>query len=146
MPITITRPDTTALAGFEVSLCQAGKAGDPLTDEDRLWPGLMRRAAQAHLGLWKLDALADTVDLLMSELVTNALQHGEGAVGVRVWRTGTQLCIEVGCASTYTPRPTEAGPLDENGRGLYLVGALADGWGVTASGTWCVLTLDRSGS
>ncbi|MGW4030674.1 ATP-binding protein [Streptomyces sp. NPDC004838] len=143
MPMTATPPDSTAMAGFEVRLCRSGKPGDPLTDADRLWPALMRRVGQAHLRLWGLDGLADTAELLISELVTNEFEHGEGAVGVRLWRTDAHLCIEVGSDSMRVPQTRRAGPLDENGRGLHLVAACSDGWGVTpdGTGTWCALTL-----
>ncbi|MGW1280259.1 ATP-binding protein [Streptomyces tsukubensis] len=143
MCTTTLEPETPSTAGFEVRLNRSGKAGDPLTDEDRLWPGLMRYAAQAHTRLWRLDHLADAVDLIVSELVTNALVHGEGAVDIRMWRTDKRLFVEVGSASPRVPRMRESGPLDENGRGLHLVAVLADGWGVTAGGAWCALRVDR---
>ncbi|MFF0446668.1 ATP-binding protein [Streptomyces sp. NPDC004609] len=141
MPMTVTRPETESVAGFDVSLGRDGKQGEPLTDGDRLWPALMRRVVRAHMSLWGLGALAGTAELLMSELVTNALEHGHGTVGVRVWRTETQLCAEVLSAGPRTARVREAGPYDESGRGLQLVAALADGWGVSADGVWCALAI-----
>ncbi|MFI6285036.1 ATP-binding protein [Streptomyces sp. NPDC051018] len=140
--MAVTRPEETGSgSGFDVTLGRDGKQGEPLTDGDRLWPALMRRVVRAHMGLWGLGTLADTVELLMSELVTNALEHGHGAVGVRVWRTETRLWAEVRSAGPQTVVPREAGPYDESGRGLLLVSALADGWGVSGDGVWCALAI-----
>ncbi|MFH8614949.1 ATP-binding protein [Streptomyces sp. NPDC017979] len=136
----------TSPVGFDVTLSRSGKAGEPLSDEDRLWPGLMRHAARAHATLWRLDHLVDTVDVLVSELVTNALQHGEGSVEVHLWRTGSRLLIEVGSVSPCVPRVRDASPYDENGRGMFLVTLLADEWGVTPGGAWCALRLDGGGA
>ncbi|MEU9609004.1 ATP-binding protein [Streptomyces sp. NPDC048057] len=106
----------------------------------------MRHAARAHASLWRLDHLADTVDLLVSELVTNALQHGEGAVDVRLSRSDGRLYFEAGSASPCVPRVRDASPYDENGRGMFLVTLLADEWGVTPGGAWCALRLDGGGA
>ncbi|MEU5977880.1 ATP-binding protein [Streptomyces sp. NPDC047315] len=146
MPLTTKCPGSTPVAGFDMKLNRSTKAGEPLSDEDRLWPGLMRHAARAHATLWRLDHLVDTVDVLVSELVTNALQHGEGSVEVHLWRTDSRLLIEVGSASPRVPRVRDASPYDENGRGMHLVALLADGWGVTAGGAWCALRLDGGGA
>ncbi|MFI1014294.1 ATP-binding protein [Streptomyces sp. NPDC020965] len=84
-------------------------------------------------------------DLLISELVTNGLQYGRAeVVGVRLWRTGTYVGIEViSGGGAQVPCPREAGRYDEGGRGLRLVGVLADAWGVTPDGarTWCLLAI-----
>ncbi|MFI1825114.1 ATP-binding protein [Streptomyces sp. NPDC020412] len=146
MPITAKCPGSTPVAGFDMQLKRSTKAGEPLSDEDRLWPGLMRHAARAHASLWRLDHLADTVDLLVSELVTNALQHGEGAVDVRLARSDGRLYFEAGSASPCVPRVRDASPYDENGRGMFLVTLLADEWGVTPGGAWCALRLDGAGA
>ncbi|MGW4201825.1 ATP-binding protein [Streptomyces sp. NPDC004726] len=148
MPMIDSRPDEHAsrvITGFEVSLHRAAKPGVPLADGDRLWPSLMRRVGRAHLHHWGLGYWAETVELLLSELVTNGLEHGYGStVDIRLWRTEAHLRIEVDSGGPYAPPVNDADPLDEGGRGLHLVGALADGWGVTADGTWCVLAIDGS--
>ncbi|MFF8959057.1 ATP-binding protein [Streptomyces sp. NPDC014894] len=134
-----------AVAGFEVRVARTSGCGESMSAQDRTWPGLMRRAGRAHLGIWGLEGLADTVELLMSELVTNGFQHGSGdTVGVRLWRTETYLCVEVSSGGGEgTPCPREAGPLEESGRGLGLVAVLADAWGATPDGarTWCLLAV-----
>ncbi|MEO3972472.1 ATP-binding protein [Streptomyces sp. CAU 1734] len=137
--------------GFEVSLTRSGRAGDSPTEQERSWPCRMRRLARLRLRHWGVEELAETVDVLISELVTNAVRHGHGrTVTTRLTRTATYLCVEVvtgagdpGCR----PRARVAGPDDEGGRGLFLVNALADVWGVGADGstTWCVLAVVPGG-
>ncbi|MGW4033328.1 ATP-binding protein [Streptomyces sp. NPDC004838] len=121
-----------------------------MTAEDRLRPGQVRRSGRAHLVRWGLAACGDAVDLCLSELVANAVEHGQGDIGVRMWRTSSQLHIEVisdgACAQ---PCPGSADPTEESGRGLLLVAAYADSWGIAADGSrtraWCALGIDRSG-
>jgi anti-sigma regulatory factor (Ser/Thr protein kinase) len=90
------------------------------------------------------DGQVDTVRLLVSELVTNAVRHGDSSEAVEVhahWNA--EVRIEVSDhGGGFTPKP-RFGRLDEpGGFGLYLVGQLADQWGVeTTDGTtvWFVL-------
>jgi serine phosphatase RsbU (regulator of sigma subunit)/anti-sigma regulatory factor (Ser/Thr protein kinase) len=89
---------------------------------------------------WGLDELADTTQLLVSELVTNALRYATGQITVRLVREGTLVC-EVLDDSAAVPRLRHAGSDDETGRGLHVVSQLAQRWGTrrTASGkvVWC---------
>ncbi len=75
----------------------------------------------------------DVVALLVSELATNAMLHGEGQVKVRVLARRAGVRVEVGDASSQRPsRPVPS--LDaEGGRGIALVEALASAWGVESS-------------
>jgi anti-sigma regulatory factor (Ser/Thr protein kinase) len=103
----------------------------------------MRRIVRAKLRAWHRDAFIDSAELLVTELTTNALQYGQAAdVGVRLVLTATHIGIEVDDGTPCPPCPRAADPLDENGRGLPLVAALSDAWGVSPDGTrtWCTLT------
>jgi anti-sigma regulatory factor (Ser/Thr protein kinase) len=71
----------------------------------------------------------DTVALLVSEVATNALVHGEGRVRVRVRPTASGLRVEVHDGSHVLPSRRRATPMDEGGRGIALVEALSSGWG-----------------
>lgn len=74
-----------------------------------------------------------TAALLLSELVTNALRHGSPPgreIAVTLERTAGLLRLEVEDAGDYLPRPRTPDLEDECGRGLTLVAALADDWGV----------------
>ncbi|WP_435853165.1 PAS domain S-box protein [Streptomyces murinus] len=97
------------------------------------------------LASWECPAPADDALLLLSETLTNAVQHAEGPVGLRLCRTATDLTVEVSDRSPHLPQPRHAAGDDEHGRGLFLVRTLADGWGVrpTDEGktTWFTLKL-----
>ncbi|MEF9885141.1 SpoIIE family protein phosphatase [Streptomyces sp. P9-A4] len=90
--------------------------------------GRARELARAQLGAWGLEALVDTVELLVSELVTNALRYGEGEIRLRLLRDRTLVC-EVWDAGLVQPRRRRAKDTDEGGRGLQLVGLLSSSWG-----------------
>ncbi|WP_406399886.1 PAS domain-containing SpoIIE family protein phosphatase/ATP-binding protein [Streptomyces sp. NBC_00879] len=90
--------------------------------------GRARELARAQLVTWDLEALVDTVELLVSELVTNALRYGEGEIRLRLLRDRTLVC-EVWDAGLVQPRRRRARDTDEGGRGLQLVGLLSAAWG-----------------
>jgi anti-sigma regulatory factor (Ser/Thr protein kinase) len=98
--------------------------------------------AQPHI---TEDAI-ETAILLTSELVTNALTHGESPVTVAVSWSGGQLRIEVHDRSGQLPAPwpVHMAPDDETGRGLLLVDTLATDWGFyrTPGGKAVYFTLD----
>ncbi|MGK5629271.1 SpoIIE family protein phosphatase [Streptomyces sp. URMC 123] len=87
-----------------------------------------RELARAQLVTWGLDALVDTTELLVSELVTNALRYGEGEIRLRLLLDRTLVC-EVWDGGYVQPRRRRARDTDEGGRGLQLVGLLSSAWG-----------------
>ncbi|MFF2523420.1 ATP-binding SpoIIE family protein phosphatase [Streptomyces liangshanensis] len=97
-----------------------------------------------RLRSWGLGHLADTAQLVVSELVTNALRYGTGTVRLRLIRHHSLVC-EVSDADTSTPRLRRPRGLSESGWGLLLVSSLADRWGsrLTADGkiVWAELEL-----
>jgi serine/threonine-protein kinase RsbW len=110
----------------------------------RRWPGSRRTVPRvrgefaAVLGAWGLAKIEDTALLVMSELVTNAVQHARSPRGRLIetrWRRlarGAGVRIEVHDANEGLPVPRRAGEGDESGRGLVLVDALTGGqWGVS---------------
>lgn len=111
-----------------------------------------RDALRHQLVAWRVDGeTADTAVLLLSELVSNAMA-AKTAPGreVRVCfeLNGPELCLAVEDASDENPRPRTAGPDDESGRGLALVAALADSWGVAprigvGKSVWAALLLPQ---
>ncbi|MFE9559047.1 ATP-binding protein [Streptomyces sp. NPDC006703] len=112
-----------------------------LADEDRRWPEQFRHQSRGLLRRWKLEGLADRVDTVLTELVSNAVVHGGGpAIGFRLTLAEAGLLIEVADRSTELAHIVNADPDDENGRGLLLVEAFADAWGTRprsdAGGKW----------
>ncbi|MEU8763278.1 SpoIIE family protein phosphatase [Streptomyces sp. NPDC048659] len=90
--------------------------------------GQVREAASARLRAWGLDELVFTTELVLSELVTNAIRYAGGPVEVRLIRAGRLIC-EVSDPSATHPRMRRAQATDEGGRGLYLVAQLTTRWG-----------------
>ncbi|APE23690.1 MULTISPECIES: SpoIIE family protein phosphatase [Streptomyces] len=90
--------------------------------------GRARELARTQLKAWDLEPLVDTVELLVSELVTNALRYGEGEIRLRLLRDRTLVC-EVWDSGLVQPRRRRAKDTDEGGRGLQLVGLLSSSWG-----------------
>ncbi|MFF6789700.1 SpoIIE family protein phosphatase [Streptomyces filamentosus] len=93
-------------------------------------PGRARRLARRALARWDLEELTDSVELLISEVVTNAVRYAERPVTLRLLRTDVLRC-EVGDDSPQLPRQRRARETDEGGRGLFLVNRLARRWGAT---------------
>ncbi|WP_369243617.1 ATP-binding protein [Streptomyces sp. R41] len=87
-----------------------------------------RRAVRRTLDNWALDHLADTAELLVSELVGNALLHACGPVSLTVVRRQV-ICCQVRDGSRELPYLRSAQADDEFGRGLHLVDLMASSWG-----------------
>ncbi len=89
---------------------------------------------------WGLDDLIPTTELLVSELVTNAVRYAQGKIGLRLILEGGLVC-EVLDNSAALPRVRHPGEEDERGRGLQVVSQMAQRWGArrTLSGkvVWC---------
>lgn len=109
-----------------------------------------RRAVRAQLARWELDGVADLAALLVSELVTNALRHATGPVGVCLTRpTGRSgvLLVEVSDPVPEPPHERVARPDDEGGRGLQLLARSSRRWGHRSGPhgktVWCELVVPR---
>ncbi|MFE9448560.1 SpoIIE family protein phosphatase [Streptomyces sp. NPDC006739] len=93
-----------------------------------------RRLVAAQLSRWGLSHAVDTARLLVSEVVTNAVQHSGGErIGLRLVRTDA-LLFEVTDDEPALPAMLAVGPYDESGRGLRVVSRLAREWGASATG------------
>jgi anti-sigma regulatory factor (Ser/Thr protein kinase) len=109
---------------------------------------------------WGLSSITDTIELLVSELTTNAVQamagqDGQPAIRLRLLSDNTRVRIEVWDADPRPPAPKDPGAdgmpdLDaEGGRGLFLVAALSARWNWTPTReptgkvTWCELDIER---
>ncbi|MFJ2749062.1 SpoIIE family protein phosphatase [Streptomyces sp. NPDC087297] len=99
-------------------------------DPEETAPGRARRFARRALTRWGLEELSDSLELLVSEVVTNAVRYAERPVTLRLLRTDVLRC-EVGDDSPQLPRQRRARDTDEGGRGLFLVNRVARRWGAT---------------
>ncbi|MEW2528994.1 SpoIIE family protein phosphatase [Streptomyces sp. NPDC047071] len=120
--------DDIALLMARVQGLPAEHVGDWTLPREPRSVGHARELACARLREWGLDALVDTAELLVSELVTNALRYGEGEIRLRLLLDRTLVC-EVWDAGLVQPRRRRARDTDEGGRGLQLVGLLSAAWG-----------------
>ncbi|MFK4097886.1 ATP-binding protein [Streptomyces anthocyanicus] len=122
-----------------------------------------RSLVRRTLGEWRLDSVGDIAALLVSELVTNALRHATGPIGVRLVRSPAPaapaapaaggdgadgvLLVEVSDPLPDPPRERVARPDDEDGRGLQLVASAARRWGTrpgeAGKTVWFELALPR---
>ncbi|MFJ3722716.1 ATP-binding protein [Streptomyces sp. NPDC090045] len=81
-----------------------------------------------QLAHWDLDDLVTATELIVSELVTNAVRYARGPIRLRLLRSDSLVC-EVSDGSLTTPHVRRAAETDEGGRGLQLVSALSHRWG-----------------
>jgi len=87
-----------------------------------------RAQASRQLAAWGLEDAAFVTELVVSELVTNAIRYGAVPIGLRLIRDRTLIC-EVSDASNTAPHLRRARTYDEGGRGLHMVAQLTQGWG-----------------
>ncbi|CUW26143.1 Phosphoserine phosphatase RsbU [Streptomyces reticuli] len=89
---------------------------------------VFRQAATERLTAWGLAETAFVTELVVSELVTNAIRYGEPPIRLRLIRDRALIC-EVSDASSTSPHLRRAHAYDEGGRGLLLVAQLTQRWG-----------------
>ncbi|GAA3054341.1 SpoIIE family protein phosphatase [Streptomyces glomeratus] len=120
--------DDIALLMARVQGLPAESVGDWTLPREPRSVGRAREYTRGQLLSWDLEPLVDTTELLVSELVTNALRYGEGEIRLRLLLDRTLVC-EVWDAGLVQPRRRRARDTDEGGRGLQLVGLLSAAWG-----------------
>ncbi|GAA4789333.1 MULTISPECIES: ATP-binding protein [Streptomyces] len=121
--------------------------------------GQARRFVADTLDAWSLTALGADMELVVTELVSNAVRHGLGtdaaATDFPVWlglfRHPGHLVCAVADPSPAPPRPREAGECATGGRGLALIGALSEAWSWCPTAphgktVWASLPLPRTGA
>ncbi|MFJ4799474.1 SpoIIE family protein phosphatase [Streptomyces murinus] len=90
--------------------------------------GPVRAECAATLEAWGLGDVGYTAELILSELITNAVRYGSPPIRVRLLHDRGLIC-EVADGSSTAPHPRRAAATDEGGRGLFLVAQLASRWG-----------------
>jgi PAS domain S-box-containing protein len=87
-----------------------------------------RKRAADQLMEWGLEGLVFTTELVVSELVTNAIRYAAGPIQLRLIQDTALIC-EVSDTSSTAPHLRRARTFDEGGRGLMLVAQLTQRWG-----------------
>ncbi len=111
---------TCALHAEQVALMEI--SDDPAVVADA------RRWATRQLAAWGLAEMSHVTELVVSELVTNAMRHGTPPIQLRLIKNDALIC-EVADSSSTSPHLRRARSLDEGGRGLLLVAQLTQRWG-----------------
>lgn len=94
-----------------------------------------RSLVQRQLTVWGLEEAGFVTELVVSELVTNAIRYAEGPIHLRVIRDRHALICEVSDTTTTAPHLRYARTGDEGGRGLFLIAQLTQRWGTRFSDT-----------
>ncbi|MFG2875469.1 SpoIIE family protein phosphatase [Streptomyces sp. NPDC048337] len=121
------RDDVTLLLA-RTRVVDVGSIATWQLDADPAIVGEARHLVLDQLSAWDLDELAFSTELIVSELVTNAIRHAGGPVRLRLIRADTLTC-EVSDSSNTQPRMRRARSSEEGGRGLYIVAQLSHRWG-----------------
>ncbi|WP_432147235.1 SpoIIE family protein phosphatase [Streptomyces sp. bgisy029] len=127
-------PDDTRSAGAALLLARTGTVSEHRVAtwdlaQERTTPATARLLVRDRLQGWGLDEdTVDSTELIVSELVTNAVRYGTPPLRLRLLLDTTLTC-EVHDGSTASPHLRHARTVDEGGRGLFIVSRLAAHWG-----------------
>jgi anti-sigma regulatory factor (Ser/Thr protein kinase) len=108
-----------------------------------------RQWSRETIADWKLDEVANVAAQLVSELVTNSVEHAQTeCVCLTLTHAEATLWIDVSDDDAATlPTRRRARPDDIRGRGLTIIEAISDRWGVCVTGSgksvWCALAVQR---
>ncbi|MFG3496445.1 SpoIIE family protein phosphatase [Streptomyces sp. NPDC047928] len=122
------RSDDIALLVARTRLLPADRIADWDVPRDPSAVAPVRAACGRQLERWGLEEIGFTTELMLSELITNAIRYGSDPIHVRLLRDRTLIC-EVSDGSSTSPHLRRAATTDEGGRGLYLVSQFAGRWG-----------------
>ncbi|OIK24342.1 amino acid permease [Streptomyces malaysiense] len=103
----------------------------------------LRSSVSKQLDDWGLDELAFTTEVIVSELVTNAIRYAGGPIQVRLIRDRTLTC-EVSDTGHTTPNLRHAASDDEGGRGLFIVAQMTHRWGTRYTPTGKVIWTEQT--
>ncbi|MFD9034147.1 SpoIIE family protein phosphatase [Streptomyces sp. NPDC059567] len=92
--------------------------------------GRARKQAEACMRAWGLAVDPFAAELVVSELVTNAVRYGAAPITLRLIRGESTLTCEVDDTALTAPHLRHARAVDEGGRGLHICATLSESWGV----------------
>ncbi|MEU5594022.1 SpoIIE family protein phosphatase [Streptomyces sp. NPDC020298] len=122
------RSDDIALLAARTRLFPASRVAEWDVPQDPAVVPSVRGECRRRLREWGLEETGYTTELILSELVTNAIRYGSPPARVRLLY-GRCLICEVSDGSSTSPRLRRAATTDEGGRGLFLVAQFAQRWG-----------------
>ncbi|MFE8914113.1 SpoIIE family protein phosphatase [Streptomyces globisporus] len=123
-----TSADDTALLLVRTRELDAGRVADWELSAEPVSVGRARELATGQLEAWGLEELVFATQLVVSELVTNAVRYAGGPLGLRLIRDRTLVC-EVADTGHTSPHLRHSAEDDEGGRGLFIVAQLVQRWG-----------------
>ncbi|MER6944478.1 ATP-binding protein [Nonomuraea sp. NPDC000554] len=132
-PRVVSSIDLRQTIGTEQAATRTRRASWALQPEVSSTP-TARRLVRSQLGGWGCGEHCEVAELLVSELVTNALRHGSGGPVLTLTSADGTLRCEVEDESPAPVRTCPALGDDEGGRGLLLIDALSSSWGTGRTG------------
>ncbi|MFC9627311.1 SpoIIE family protein phosphatase [Streptomyces sp. NPDC056930] len=120
--------DDIALLVARTRLLEPSKVANWDVPQDPAAVAPVRAACVAQLQAWGLEDIGFTTELILSELITNAIRYGSPPIRVRLLYDRSLIC-EVSDGSSTSPHLRRAKTTDEGGRGLFLVAQFAQRWG-----------------
>ncbi|MGI5471736.1 SpoIIE family protein phosphatase [Streptomyces sp. CA-132043] len=120
--------DDIALLIARTRLLDPSRVADWEVAQDPAEVGRLRAECGAKLREWGLADIGFSTELILSELITNAIRYGAAPVRLRLLHDRSLIC-EVADGSSTAPHLRRATSMDEGGRGLFLVAHLAQRWG-----------------
>lgn len=126
-------PDGAALLLARTGVVPPDRVATWELAHDRTTPAVARTLVRDRLEGWDLDeATIEATELIVSELITNAVRYGTPPLHLRLLLDRTLTC-EVHDTSPVAPHLRHARTVDEGGRGLFIVSQLATHWGTRYS-------------
>ncbi|MCX4647058.1 SpoIIE family protein phosphatase [Streptomyces sp. NBC_01446] len=121
--------DDIALLVARTHLLDPGQFADWDVPDDPAAVSRVRADVTQRLEAWGLAEIGFATELILSELVTNAIRYGAEPIHVRLLHDRNRLICEVADGSSTSPHLRRAKNTDEGGRGLFLVAQFAQRWG-----------------
>ncbi|MQY34366.1 hypothetical protein SRB17_23320 [Streptomyces sp. RB17] len=140
--VPVPQPDDIALLLTRTHTLGADQVASWDVPPDPAAVATLRTLATRRVEEWGLGELAMTTELVVSELVTNAIRYAATPIRLRLLRDARLTC-EVFDASSTAPRLRHARSTDEGGRGLFLVAQLCQRWGARYTGEGKIIWADQ---
>ncbi|MFJ1898787.1 SpoIIE family protein phosphatase [Streptomyces sp. NPDC088115] len=136
--------DDVALLVARTRLMDPGRVADWDVPDDPTTVSRIRAEAARVVNGWGLADATYTAELIISELVTNAIRYGSPPIRLRLLHDDDTLICEVADGSSTAPHVRQAATTDEGGRGLFIIARLAHRWGTRYTARGKVIWAEQS--